>query len=160
MPWFRPYSETHGFKATRRSLAALPLKAESSDDFRANVSLLESWYPPEQHSHSHTVTLIRCGVDRGERTELSQVIANSMTVLSNGVWALPFWREQPHKSAKGADSLCHVEDPREEAALTSAGVLLSSDFGRSWTPHGTLTHPHTVSAHTHTHRREPKSGCG
>jgi hypothetical protein len=75
----------------------------------------------------------------------AQVIANSMTVLSNGVWALPFWREQPHKSAKGADSLCHVEDPREEAALTSAGVLLSSDFGRSWTPHGTLTHAHTVN---------------
>jgi hypothetical protein len=73
-----------------------------------------------------------------------QVIANSMAVLSNGDWALPFWREQPHKSAKGAGSLCHVDNPQKEAALTSAGVLLSSDFGRSWTPHGTLTHPHTV----------------
>jgi len=36
-----PISETHGFRATRRSLAALPLKVESSY-FRANVSLLES----------------------------------------------------------------------------------------------------------------------
>ena len=33
-----PMSETHGFRATRRSLAALPLKVESSF-FRANVSL-------------------------------------------------------------------------------------------------------------------------
>ena len=35
------HSETHGFRATRRSLAALPLKVESSY-FRANVSLLVS----------------------------------------------------------------------------------------------------------------------
>ena len=36
-----PISETHGFRPTRRSLAALPLKVESSY-FRANVSLLVS----------------------------------------------------------------------------------------------------------------------
>ena len=36
-------SETHGFRATRRSLAALPLSVESSH-FRANVSLLVSYH--------------------------------------------------------------------------------------------------------------------
>ena len=36
------YSETHGFRATRRSLAALPLKVESRY-FRANVSLRVSY---------------------------------------------------------------------------------------------------------------------
>ena len=40
MLWYLAHSETHGFRATRRSLAALPLKVESSY-FRANVSLLE-----------------------------------------------------------------------------------------------------------------------
>ena len=37
-----PIRETHGFRATRRSLAALPLKVESSY-FRANVSILVSY---------------------------------------------------------------------------------------------------------------------
>jgi len=36
------HSETHGFRATRRSLSALPLKVESSH-FRGNISLLESY---------------------------------------------------------------------------------------------------------------------
>jgi len=36
------HSETHGFRATRRSLAALPLKVESRY-FRTNVSLLVSY---------------------------------------------------------------------------------------------------------------------
>ena len=40
-PYLQSYSETHGFRATRRSLGALPLKVESRS-FRANVSLLGS----------------------------------------------------------------------------------------------------------------------
>ena len=62
-------SETHGFGATRRSLAALPLKVESRS-FRANVSLLVSYKqcrlcsPPARprslHHKPHGSILVGC----------------------------------------------------------------------------------------------------
>ena len=54
-------SETHGFRATRRSLAALPLKAESSY-IRANVSQLDSQRQP---SFSPAGFFFPLGADKG-----------------------------------------------------------------------------------------------
>jgi len=75
--------------------------------------------------------------------DIPKVIANSLLVMSNGHWALPFWREQPHKSDHGPASTCHVDDPAVEASMSSAGVLISANAGDTWQVYGSLTDPRT-----------------
>ena len=67
-----------------------------------------------------------------------KVLANKPIVTRNGNLVLPFWREV-NRSAKGTrPGLCPVK-----AMKGSAGVLISQDHGRSWSPNGDVVHNST-----------------
>lgn len=67
---------------------------------------------------------------------IPKVTANKIVELSSGVWLLPFWRE---KALVAASPEC-VDEVRGKQ---SAGVLRSTDRGRSWEAAGELTADHT-----------------
>ncbi|QDZ19405.1 sialidase [Chloropicon primus] len=80
-----------------------------------------------------------------EKTDgIPKVIANKPTVLLNGDWVMPFWREQPPREN---NSTC---TPKDEKAIksrfmyahianrTSSGVLISTDQGATWNPYGDI----------------------
>ena len=76
-----------------------------------------------------------------------KVIANKPTVLANGDWVMPFWREQPPSENNGT---CSKEADFKSrymyghiANRTSSGVLISTDDGLSWNPFGNITEPRT-----------------
>jgi len=64
-----------------------------------------------------------------QRMELSipKLIANRLTVLSTGEWILPFWRQ---RSTHACASL--------RTHNNAAGVLITSDGGRTWVVHGNI----------------------
>jgi len=69
---------------------------------------------------------------------IPKVIANKVSVLSNGRWVLPFWRE-PGKT-------CPVnrnQVPRSEWVNGSAGVLISETQGLSWRLSSKIELPNT-----------------
>lgn len=67
---------------------------------------------------------------------IPKVTANKIVELSSGVWLLPFWRE---KALVAASPECATEVRGKQ----SAGVLRSTDRGRSWSAAGALTADHT-----------------
>lgn len=78
---------------------------------------------------------------------IPKVIANKPTVLLNGDWVMPFWREQPPKDN---NSTCSKEEEVKSrhmyghiANRTSSGVLISSDSGYTWKPYGDISEPRT-----------------
>ena len=108
----------------------------------------------------HSLTALRLGAPRKSwtwgkgRTILRQktdgipkVIANKPTVLTNGDWAMPFWREQPPKDNNSTCSKDVEFKSRHMyghiANRTSSGVLISTDEGRTWNPFGDISEPRT-----------------
>mmetsp|Transcript_26799 Transcript_26799/g.37009 ORF Transcript_26799/g.37009 Transcript_26799/m.37009 type:complete len:372 (+) Transcript_26799:1-1116(+) len=66
---------------------------------------------------------------------MPKVLANKLAVLSNGGWALPFWREP----GKTCPIVRHGADPEKLAEVRgSAGLLVSGDQGLSWAAMGRL----------------------
>ncbi len=87
-------------------------------------------------------TLLRQSTDG-----IPKVIANKPTVLRNGEWAMPFWREQPPKDNNGTCALEKEFKSRHMyghiANRTSSGVLVTSDEGKTWRPFGDISEPRT-----------------
>mmetsp|Transcript_9983 Transcript_9983/g.18842 ORF Transcript_9983/g.18842 Transcript_9983/m.18842 type:complete len:478 (+) Transcript_9983:213-1646(+) len=60
--------------------------------------------------------------------EIPKVLANKLIVLTNGAWALPFWREPCKK--------CIFDPITHPKVKGSAGLLVSGDQGLTWEPQG------------------------
>lgn len=85
-----------------------------------------------------------------EKTDgIPKVIANKPTVLHNGDWVMPFWRERPPREN---NSTCAAkQEPQVSkrfmyahiANRTSSGVLVSTDLGATWTPYGAISEKRT-----------------
>ena len=79
---------------------------------------------------------------------MARVIANKLTVTANGDWILPFWKEHSRRATATANPKvpCPTRvagGPNDLSEGTTAGVLISEDKGRTWTPHGSLSDPRT-----------------
>lgn len=106
----------------------------------------------EQNSWRPSKTLLTFEAGGG----VAKVISNHVVVLQSGTWLLPYWREQaqitlpdqscPRKEEDGMSG-CTILNGDMGACYSggeeSAGVLLSHDEGKSWRPHGRVTHERT-----------------
>jgi len=83
-----------------------------------------------------------------------KVLANKLCETSTGAWILPFWREPtdswseyPHYHPLQHSPKPHRRPPPPgslpESRECSAGVLVSSDRGLTWTPRGRVRNPTT-----------------
>jgi predicted neuraminidase len=66
-------------------------------------------------------------------SSVPKVTANKLIVLSTGEWLLPFWREKPGQICKS----------NVKGTKTSAGVLISTNKGRTWAGYAILQHSHS-----------------
>eukprot|EP00232_Nephroselmis_pyriformis_P008923 CAMPEP_0182893546 /NCGR_PEP_ID=MMETSP0034_2-20130328/24539_1 /TAXON_ID=156128 /ORGANISM="Nephroselmis pyriformis, Strain CCMP717" /LENGTH=520 /DNA_ID=CAMNT_0025027295 /DNA_START=18 /DNA_END=1576 /DNA_ORIENTATION=- len=112
----------------RPATGKMPARWVPGGDIKATSTMTgERWSPPR---------LILSQDDDGG---IPKVLANKPTVLRNGAWLLPFWRETP-RNARGTEK---GKCSNMAMMKGSAGALVSPDKGARWVVFGQVTHPLT-----------------
>jgi len=93
-----------------------------------DIKLIKSLDLGKSWGNASTILAFNGG---GQYDGAAKVTANKLAVLPNGEWALPFWQETPKASTEHGQLGAWNNG-------SCAGVLLSSDHGESWTPHGCI----------------------